>query len=157
MDPEQQANHEAIARRVDRSDPNRRMTKEERIKRAQEMHALYIGPPGLTLEAVGRKYGGLSKERIRQIFNEFNLAVRNPRPYGRTKESHSPMVETLSESPQVEIPETTAVITQDLGDLVYITCVCGVTDIAWVAQCGPVACGNCGRRYDIETKLVEVK
>lgn len=48
--------------------------------RARSMYELYVGPPEMTLDEVGRAYG-VSRERVRQLFAKYGLEVRNPRPY----------------------------------------------------------------------------
>jgi hypothetical protein len=50
-------------------------TRIDRVARAREMHEIYRA--GATLEEVGAEHGGLTRERVRQIFKDADLPTRS--------------------------------------------------------------------------------
>lgn len=55
--------------------PSRSVTHATRVARAREMYEIYQA--GATLEEVGAKHGGLTRERVRQIFKDADLPTRS--------------------------------------------------------------------------------
>ena len=55
-------------------DDARRLTEDERSRRAEYMYQLYES--GLSLAEVGRRCGGVSKQRVFQVLNDFGYTTR---------------------------------------------------------------------------------